>query len=158
MPAGKFSLPPNAAKGCALFMTLCCLLLLVSLVGFAFSSPTQAQPGQSELFVMGREVQTYDLDSIQWRFPLQLISFGPGAGTARLAEFSIDTHDLIHLVPEPHRTMPVYRLDDEIDQESFRKWNGYRRRAAVLRVRNNERISFSAAEEREFREMTTRIL
>lgn len=158
MPAGKFRLPPTVVKKLTLFMTLCCMLLMVSLAGFAFSSPAQVQPGQSELFILGREVQTYDLDSVQWRFPLQLISFGSGAGTARLVEFSIDAHNLLHLVPETQRTMPVYRLDDVIDQEEFRKWNGYRQRAAVLRVRNNERISFSAAEEHEFRGMTTRIL
>jgi hypothetical protein len=102
-------------------------------------------------------MQTYDIDGVQWGFPLQLFSFGPEAGTARLEEFSIDDHNLLHLVPEPQRTMPVYRLDGEIDQESFRKWNDYRQRAAILQVRNDERIAFSAAELQEFGELHKRV-
>ncbi|MBS3982864.1 MAG: hypothetical protein KGZ41_03610 [Dethiobacter sp.] len=148
----------NGAKKRPVLAALCCLLLVFSLAGFAFSSPADVQPGQPELIIMGREVHTYDLDGIQWRFPLQLVSFGPGVGTARLVEFSIDAHNLLHLVPEPQRTMPVIRLDEEIDRKDFRKWNDYRQRAAVLRVRDDERTSFSAAEEREFRGLNKRVM
>lgn len=158
MPSGKFRWLPNVVKRRTLFVTLCCLLLMFSLAEFAFSSPAQIQPGQSELIILGREMQTYDLDGVQWRFPLQLVSFGPGAGTARLVEFSIDAHNLLHLVPGPQRTIPVYRLDEEIDEKNFRKWNDYRRRVVMLRVRDDERITFSPAEEREYSELTTRVL
>ncbi|MBS3943435.1 MAG: hypothetical protein KGZ32_04190 [Dethiobacter sp.] len=54
--------------------------------------------------------------------------------------------------------MPVYSLDEEIDRESFRKWNDYRLRSAALRGRNNERVSLSAAEEREFGGLNKRVL
>ncbi len=98
------------------------------------------------------------MDSAEWRFPLQLVSFGPGPGSVRLVEFSIDDHSLLHLVPVSQRTISVYRLDDETNQKSFQKWDGYRQRAAVLRVRNDASKSFSAVEEREFRGMSNRVL
>jgi len=154
--AKKFVLQPNALRGRIVFVTLCCLVLMFSLVGLVFSSPEQT--GQSEIFILGSQMQTYDLDGVQWRIPLQIISFGTGTGTARLVEFRIDANDLLKLVPEPQRTMPVIPLDNEIDRESFRKWIGYRQRAAILMVRNDERISFSAEEEREFRELQMRFV
>ncbi|MBS3939019.1 MAG: hypothetical protein KGZ50_10710, partial [Peptococcaceae bacterium] len=133
---------------------LCCLLLVFSLTGLAFSSPANDQP---EIVIIGPEMQTYDLDAVQWEIPLTLTAFGPGTQTARLAEFSINGHDLLQLVPKPQRTLPVHRLDNEIGREDFRKWNDYRKRAAILRVRSDERIYFSPAEEQEFREGSSRM-
>jgi hypothetical protein len=103
-------------------------------------------------------MQTYDLDAIQWNFPLLLAGFGSGPSAARLVEFSINDHSLLPLIPEAQRTMPVLRLDNEIGLESFKKWNNYRRRAAILKVRDDEKIAFSEVEEREFRGMTDRII
>jgi len=154
MLAGKNQKLANVARKRPVLATLCCLLLVFSLAGFAFSTPADVQP---EIMVLGSDVQTYDLDAIQWEFPLTLTGFGPGAGTTRLVEFSIDGHDLLQLVPEPQRTLPVHRLDNEIGRENFRTWNNYRKRAAILRVRNDEKISFSPAEEREFREGSSRV-
>lgn len=133
---------------------LCCLLLMFSLTGFTFSSPADVQP---EMTILGPHVQTYDLGAVGWEFPLTVTGFGPGPGTARLVEFSIDGHDLLPLVSETQRTLTVHRLDNEIGRNAFREWDDYRRRAAILRVRNDERISFSPAEEREFREGSSRV-
>ena len=77
MAAGKFRWLPNVLEGRTIFLTLCCLLLMVSPAGLAFASQAQIQTGQSELIILGRDVHTYDLDGVQWRFPLQLVSFGP---------------------------------------------------------------------------------
>ncbi|MBT9137390.1 MAG: hypothetical protein DDT34_02482 [Firmicutes bacterium] len=72
-------------------------------------------------------------------------------------EFSIDGHDLLPFVSEAQRTLTVHRLDNEISRNAFRKWDNYRKRVAILRVRNDERTSFSPAEEREFREGSLRV-
>jgi len=154
MLAGKNQKLANVARKRLVLATLCCLLLVFSLAGFAFSTPVDVQP---EIMVLGSDVQTYDLDAVQWEFPLTLTSFGPGARMARLVEFSIDGRDLLQLVPEAQRTLIVHRLDNEIGRENFRTWNNYRKRAAILRVRNDEKISFSPTEEREFREGSSRV-
>ncbi|MBS3948141.1 MAG: hypothetical protein KGZ57_07585 [Dethiobacter sp.] len=113
---------------------------------------------QPEIMIMGPDLQTYDLDATRWEFPLVLTIFGAGNGTAAIVEFSIDGHNLLQLIPEAQRTLPVHRLDNEIDRESFRKWLAYLRRIAVLRVRNDEQAIFSAAEEKDFRELMERVL
>lgn len=113
---------------------------------------------QPEIMIMGPDVQTYDLDATRWEFPLIITTFGAGDGTATIVEFSIDGHNLLQLIPEAQRTLPVHRLDNEIDRESFRKWLAYLRRVAVLRVRNDEQALFSAAEEKDFRELMERVL
>ena|GEM_PF-329303 len=158
MLAGKTQKLANVAKKRPVLATLCCLLLVFSLAGFAFSTPADVQPNQPELFVITRNMQTYDLDATQWNFPMLLAGFGSGPGTARLVEFSIDGHDLLPLVPKSNRTISVLRVDNEIDSKSFERWNNYRRRAAVLRVRDDERISFTETEEHEFRGLTNRII
>jgi hypothetical protein len=107
--------------------------------------------------IIGPDVQTYDLEATRWEFPLVLTIFGEGNGTATIVEFSIDGHNLLQLIPGAQRTLPVHRLDNEIDRESFRKWLAYLRRMAVLRVRNDEQAIFSAAEEKDFRELMERI-
>lgn len=133
---------------------LCCLLLLFSLTGFAFSSLGDSEP---ELVILGPNVKTYDLDAVGWEFPLTLVGFGPGARTARLAEFTVNNYNLLPLVPAAQRTIPVHRLDGDIGRAAFRQWNNYRQRAAVLRVRNDERIALSATEAREFGDGNTRM-
>jgi hypothetical protein len=107
--------------------------------------------------ILGPHAQAYNLDAVQWEFPLTATGFGPGPGTARLVEFGIDGHDLLPLVPEAKRTLTVHRLDNEIGRDVFRKWDNYRRRSATLRMRNDERSSFSPDEEREFREGSSRV-
>ncbi len=154
MLAGKVERFANMATKRRVVGMLCCLLLMFSLTGFTFSAPANLEP---EIAILGSNVQTYDLDALQWEFPLTLVGFGPGARTARLAEFSIDGHDMLRNVSPAQRTMTVHRLDDEIDREAFRNWNNYRQRASVLRVRNDERISLSAAESRDFREGNARM-
>jgi len=54
----------NSAVRRVVLVALCCLLLLLSLTGFTSSAPVQVEQGQSELFILGREAQTYDLDGI----------------------------------------------------------------------------------------------
>jgi hypothetical protein len=150
----------NLANGVAkrpAFVALCCLLLVFSLAGFAFSSSAQAN-AQPEIMIVGPYVQTYDLEADQWDFHLTLAGFGPGPGTARLVEFSIGGHDLLPIVPEAQKTMNVHRLDKEIDRENFRKWINYQKRASILRVRDDESLFFSPAEAHEFREGSSRVL
>jgi hypothetical protein len=89
MLAGKNQKLANVARKRPVLATLCCLLLVFSLAGFAFSTPADVQPNQPELFVITRNMQTYDLDATQWNFPMLLAGFGPGPGTARIVEFSL---------------------------------------------------------------------
>jgi len=154
MVAGKGLWLANRPAKRLVFVVLCCLLLVSVFAGFTFSAPADLAP---EMAILGPYVQTYDLDALQWEFPFTLVGFGPGARTARLAEFSIDGHDLLRNVPMPQRTMTVHRLDDEISRAAFRDWNNYRQRASVLRVRNDERVYLSAAEEHDFREGNARM-
>ncbi|MBS3937506.1 MAG: hypothetical protein KGZ50_02875 [Peptococcaceae bacterium] len=154
MLAGKVERFANMATKRRVVVMLCCLLLMFSLTGFTFSAPANLEP---EIAILGPNVQTYDLDALQWEFPFTVVGFGPGTRTVRLAEFSIDGHDLLRNIPMAQRTMTVHRLDDEIGRETFRNWNNYRQRASVLRVRNDERISLSTTEARDFREGNARM-
>ena len=154
MMAGKGLWLTNRSAKRLVFVVLCCLLLVSVFAGFTFSAPADLAP---EMAILGTYVQAYDLNAIQWEFPFTLVGFGPGARTARLAEFSIDGHDLLGSVPMAQRTMTVHRLDDEISRAAFRDWNNYRQRASVLRVRNDERVSLSTAEAHDFREGNARM-
>lgn len=114
------------------FAVLCCLLLIPIFAGFTFSAPTDLTP---ELAILGLNVQTYDLDALQWDFPFTLVGFGFGEQTARLSGFTINGYNMLQNVPVAQRTMLVHRLDGEIGRAAFRAWNNYRQRAATLRVR-----------------------
>lgn len=131
------------------FAVLCCLLLVPIFAGFTFSAPTDLTP---ELAILGLNVQTYDLDALQWDFPFTLVGFGFGEQTARLSGFTINGYNMLQNVPVAQRTMLVHRLDGEIGRAAFRAWNNYRQRAATLRVRNDERMSLSASETHDFRQ------
>ena len=154
MVAGKGLWLANRFAKRLVVAVLCCLLPVSVFAGFTFSAPADPAP---EIAILGPYVQTYDLDALQWEFPFTLVGFGPGARTARLIEFSIDGHDLLRNVPMTQRTMTVHRLDEEMSRAAFRDWNNYLHRASVLRVRNDERISLSATEARDFREGNARM-
>jgi|GEM_PF-2429114 len=73
MFAGKIQNSANRVTKRPMFVVLFCLLFVFSLAGFTFSSPANLQPVQPELFIMTRNVQTYDLDATQWNFPMLLV-------------------------------------------------------------------------------------
>jgi len=45
----------NMARKRQVFARLCCLLLVFSLAGFAFSTPADVQPQKSEIFIMSKK-------------------------------------------------------------------------------------------------------
>lgn len=83
MSAGKFRLSPNIVQRRISLVVLCCLLLIVLLVGFTFSLSAQVQPSEHNLTHLRPELvtvllpdsSTFDHETKEWIFtalPLQV--------------------------------------------------------------------------------------